>query len=387
MPLAEPLQQVDRTFVLHRGRKLSYFGGCDYFRLASHPKVIKALHRGADEFGINVAASRSTTGNHVLYSQLEEALANFFGAEAALLVASGYATNLVVMQALARDCTHVLMDERSHGSLVDAAHLAFGARTITSARTGETTGGRNHPRSFSHRNVSALSSHVKRLGANAKIILLTDGMFSHDGSAAPLREYLRVLPRDGLVLVDDAHGAGVLGAQGKGTPEHAEIDRRRVIQTISLSKAFGCYGGAVLCSRKRRDEIIERSRFFNGNTPLPLPLANASLTSVRLLKQNPNWRARMNANAARVKTALRNFGREIPNEPGPIIPILPRDAAEAKRLQARLLKRGIFPSFIQYANSPGYFRFVISSEHKREQLDALVRALQVRSAHSTRCKC
>lgn len=355
--LAEPLQQVDRTYVLHRGRKLSYFGGCDYFRLASHPKVLRALHEGTKKFGLNVAASRSTTGNHALYGELESEVAKFFSAPASLVFSNGYVTNFGVCEALAGKITHALIDERSHSSVVGAARF-LKCKTLT----------------FRHRDANDLSAKVKQLGARAKLLVITDGMFSHDGSAAPLRDYLHVLPRSATLLVDDAHGGGVLGEQGGGTVEQAGVSRQRVIQTVALSKAFGCYGGAVLCSTKLRDRIIERSRVFNGNTPLPLPLANAALTAVGLLKQHPAWRARMNANALRVKQTLRAAGHDIPENPGPIISITPRDATEAKRLTTRLLKHRVFPSFIRYANSTGYFRFVISSEHTREQLDALVKA-------------
>ncbi len=360
MPLAPPIRQIDRTWVLHRGRRLAYFGGCDYFRLASHPAVLRALHQGATEFGLNVAASRSTTGNHAIYAGLENTLADFFGAPAALLVASGYATNLVVAQALAGEFTHALIDERAHASLVDAA--SFLGCDVTK---------------FPHRNPAAVAKLARESGPKAKLLLLTDGMFSHEGSAAPLDEYLRVLPRTGLVLVDDAHGAGVLGAKGRGTVEHAGVSRARLVQTISLSKAFGVYGGAVLCTRELRLKIIERSRLFSGNTPLPIPLASAAIRAVGLLRRNPSWRARMNANAAFVKQALRSGGVDVPECPGPIVAVTPRDRAEASRLRRRLLARGVFPSFIQYPGGPpaGYFRFMISSEHTRQQLVALAAAL------------
>src|SRR6185503_6182981 len=121
--LAEPLQQVERTFVLRQGRKLSYFGGCDYFRLSSHPAVLKALRTGLEQFGLTVAASRKTTGNHSLYEKLESALATFFGVDAAVLVSNGYVANLVATQALEGEFTHALIDERAHGSLLDAAGL------------------------------------------------------------------------------------------------------------------------------------------------------------------------------------------------------------------------------------------------------------------------
>src|SRR5439155_13186649 len=187
------------------------------------------LHDGAQKYGLNVAASRLTTGNHLIYGRLERSLADFFDAPNVLLVSSGYLTNLVVAQALAGNFSHVLLDEDSHPSLSDAARF-FDCPVLR----------------FKHRNSDAVATSVRRCGPGAKLILLTDGMFSRDGSIAPLADYVRVLSRDAWMLVDDAHGAGVLGRTGKGSLEHAGVTRRRIIQTTTLSKAFGAYGGAIL---------------------------------------------------------------------------------------------------------------------------------------------
>src|SRR5215831_5251595 len=169
----EPLQQVDRTYVLHRGRRLSYFSGCDYFRLSSHPRVLAALQSGLKQYGLNVAASRLTTGNHALYRQLERALCDFFDAEACLLVATGYVTNLAACQALAGNFSHAVIDERAHPSIVDATRF-LDCPVLK----------------FKHRDAEDLERAVARCGPGAKLLLLTDGMFSHDGSAAPLNDYL-----------------------------------------------------------------------------------------------------------------------------------------------------------------------------------------------------
>ena len=423
----EPLQQLDRTYVRFRKRKLSYFSGCDYFRLASHPRVIRALEAGVRKYGLNVASSRLTTGNHVLYRQLEARLAEFFKAETALLVSTGYLTNLVVAQALARNFSHALLDEKSHPSLRDAARF-LDCPVLE----------------FRHRNPESLASAIRRCGPAAKPIVLTDGMFSHDGSAAPLAEYLKLLPKDAFMLVDDAHGAGVLGRTGRGAFEHAGVGRRRIIQTITLSKAFGAYGGAILGSAQLRRQILDHSSLFVGSTPLPLPLANAAIEAVRILKTDKTLRARLSRNIDYVRAALnkascsplgelseasRSFGvrqssgafepmvvpakapedwrtpkgrrdrlsrrgalahlrgrraEEAILEPpsslstrGPIIPILlnrPRDLLKLKRA---LLAAGIYPPFIQYPTGPatGYFRFVVSSEHTRSQLDQLIEVL------------
>lgn len=356
----EPLQQVDRTFVRYRGRKLSYFSGCDYFRLASHPEVIAALKEGVEKFGLNVAASRLTTGNHVLYRRLEEKLAAFFGVESALLVSGGYVTNLIVAQALVGSFSHAIVDEKAHPSLWDAAKLLD--CPVMKIR---------------HRDAEDLEHVVRRCGPGARLVLLTDGMFAHDGSVAPLARYLEILAKDALIVVDDAHGAGVLGKTGKGSVEHEGVGRKLIIQTITLSKAFGTYGGAILATASLRARIIDSSKMFLGSTPLPLPLANAAMSSVQLLKSDRSLRARLVAKAKFVKEALCAAGKLEEITPGPIVPIVPRSASDATLISQRLLGAGIYPPFVKYATGPvnGYLRFVISSEHSRKQLEKLVGVL------------
>src|SRR5262249_39052159 len=196
----ETLQQVDRTYVMLQGRKLSYFAGCDYFRMASHPRVTGALKAGLDRYGLNVAASRLTSGNHRLYEVLEQELETFFHAESAAVVPTGSSSNFVAAQAMAGNFSHALVDDLSHPALVDAARFL----ECPILR-------------FQHRNPEDAARAVARCGPGAKLILLTDGLFSREGTVAPLREYLNLLPKDALLLVDDAHGAGVLGSSGRGT--------------------------------------------------------------------------------------------------------------------------------------------------------------------------
>jgi 8-amino-7-oxononanoate synthase len=361
MTESEPLQQVNRTYVRYRGRTLSYFGGCDYFRLASHPTVLKAVSDGLKRFGLNVAASRLTTGQHRLYDQLEQQLARFFRAEAALLVSTGYATNLAVAQTLAGQFSHALIDERAHVSLADAA-LWLNCPILK----------------FKHRDdVDDFARTLRRCGRGARPIALTDGMFSHDGSVAPLRGYLKLLPRDGLLFVDDAHGAGTLGKSGGGTVELAGVSRARVVQCVTLSKAFGVYGGAVIGARRLREQMIARSHLFVGSTPLPLPLANAACVALRMLRSDQTLRQRLKKNTNCVKDALRGAGLNLVDAPGPIIPIQFARQQANTLLKKKLLAARILPPFINYPGAPanGYFRFVISSEHTRRQLDDLLFAL------------
>jgi 8-amino-7-oxononanoate synthase len=359
MQAAEPLQQINRTCVRLRGRTLLYFGGCDYFRLSRHPKILQAVKDGLRRFGLNVAASRVTTGNHELYPTLERELARFFGAESAMLANSGYVTNLLVAQSLAGQFSHALVDERAHFALQDAAQM-LNCPVLT----------------FQHRNPDDFAVTLQRCGRAARPIALTDGMFSRDGSVAPLSAYLKLLPHDGLLVVDDAHGVGTLGKTGKGSVELENIPRDRVVQSITLSKAFGVYGGAILCSRRLRGKLAG-SRMFVGSTPLPLPLAFAARQSLQILRQDRSLRQRLEANGGFVKSTLRQAGFGLPESPGPIVPLHFDDAKQVVRLKRALLAAGILPPLINYHGGPahGYFRFIISSEHTQPQLRLLVRTL------------
>lgn len=354
----EALQQVDRTYVIHRGRRLIYFAGCDYHRLASDPRVVKAAQATLRRCGLNVAASRITTGNHKIYEELERKLASFFNRQAATLVSSGYVAPLAAAQALAGEVEHALIDERAHGCLFDALKfLDCGWST------------------FRHRDTADLRRAVRAHKSRANLLLLSDGMFSHNGSVPPLTEYLRVLPTKSRLLIDESHSAGVLGWSGRGVIDLFGVDPRRVIQTVTLSKAFGAYGGVVLGTRELREQIFSKARIFVGNTPLPLPLAGASLASLRAF--TPRLSRRLEAYNEQVKSALRSEGLPVTHTPGPIIAFPPQPEEENRRISRTLIRAGIYPSLIRYLGSQkqGYYRFVLSSQHTPDQLDRLVEAL------------
>jgi 7-keto-8-aminopelargonate synthetase-like enzyme len=184
------------------------------------------------------------------------------------------------------------------------------------------------------------------------------------------------------MLVDDAHGAGVLGTTGKGIVEYEKVSRRRLIQSVTLSKAFGVFGGALLCTPALRARIVSRSQLFAASTPLPLPLAGAALAACQVLAAGHGLRQRLVRKARQVKEALRAAGLPLPETPGPIIALSPAGSALKTRLSAGLLRAGIYPSFIKYPGGPerGYFRFVISSEHSPAQLHGLITVLTKFSA-------
>ncbi len=356
----EPLEFIGENEVRWRHRTLTYFSGCDYFRLARSPEVARAARAALATHGLNVAASRRTTGNHEIYRQLETRLADFFGSETALIFPDGYLAPVAVTQTLAGDYTHALVDQFAHGALVDAARML------------------NCPvKQFKHRDVSNLAKLLAKCGPEARPILLTDGMFSHDGSVAPLADYLKTLPARGIILVDDAHGVGVLGASGQGSLEHAGVPRKRIIQCATLSKAFGVYGGVVLGSRALQGKMREDSRMFAGTTPLPPPLAGAAVAALDLLQKDPSRRDKLFRNLSRFRTQIQRSGWEIPETPGPIVRLPLMNPGAAADLKQRLLAAGIYPPFLKYGttSAAGFFRFVISSQHTAQQLDMLASVL------------
>ena len=356
----QPLAFIGDNEVRFQGRRLLYFSGCDYFRLARHPKLAAAAITALDRDGLNIAASRATTGNHKIYARLEGELAGFFDSETAVLLPDGYFAPLAVAQALAGEFTHAFIDEFAHGALADSAqHLGCQVR------------------SFPHRDAASLNRLLGLAGSKARPLVLTDGMFAHDGSTAPLGEYLKRLPKSGWILVDDAHGAGVLGANGRGTLEAEGVGRGHIIQCATLSKAFGAYGGVVLATRALRAKILSCSRVFIGTTPLPPPLAGAGLAALRLLRNGQRLRARLFGNLTYARTRLRAAGWMVAQTPGPIIRLAPMKDSRVEALKSRLLAAKIYPPFLKYseASADGIFRFVISSGHRRDQLDRLISVL------------
>ncbi len=358
-PFVEPPQlvQVSATQVEYQGQHLRYFGGSDYFRFSWHPRIRRAVSQSLRELGLSVASSRMVTGNHPVYLRLEGELAKFFRFPSAVLVSCGYSGPLVAAQALEGLVTHVLVDERAHGCLKDAAAI-LGVQ----------------PLSFQHDDPDALGAAIRRCGRQSRVAVFTDGLSAHQGTIAPLREYLEHLPENGLLLVDDAHGTGTLGRRGKGSVEHLGLRDSRIILTTTLSKALGCFGGAVLSPRWFRERVLRQSQIYGSSTALPLPLAAASLVALEMIQQDgAALRARLCENTRIVKEAFRNSHPDWLHRPGPMFAVAPATVAAQESLRRMLLGAGIYPALIRYASGPAdrFFRFAISTAHTRAQLAAL----------------
>ncbi len=356
MSLPEAIQPDGATHVRYRGRRLVYFGGCDYYRLAHHPKLLKAHTRTAARDGLGTGASRMTTGNHPAHEALETALMHFFGSETATVVGDGYLANIALGQAAKGRFDAAFIDEKAHMSLRDAAQF-IGCPVVR----------------YRHCDADDLAKRLSRRRAAKRVLLMSDGVFSASGRIAPLAGLAKRLPRLATLWIDDAHGAGVLGGRLRGTAEQCGLAGRRVIQSIVFSKALGSFGGAILGPRWLRAALLDGNPVVTGSSSLPAGLARAALASLELLRTRPGLAKRLRRNTAFVKDRLLAAGLPAGD---PAFPVFSLDCPgkNAAALCYRLLANDIYPSCIRYpTGSEGvFYRFALSSEHTREQLERLI---------------
>lgn len=353
------IERTRSTSVTIDGRELALFAGCNYLGLAQHHEVVAALRAGLDAFGVSSAGSRETTGNTVAHDELELALAQFLGLDAALLVPDGYLSNLVLAQGIAADVRDALVDREAHVSVRDA--LAA-------------TGMRSHAFAFCDPSDAARVAMRERL---ERFAVFTDGAYPVMKGIAPLPRLLELLPGEGLLVVDDCHGLGVLGAHGRGTAEHWNVVDRRLVVTGTLSKGLGVFGGFVAGARATIDRCRERSHAYVGSTPIPPALARASLASLRVLEREPERVARLHANVERARAGLRAAGLDVHDAPLPVFAFALDSHERMERVYAALVARGVLVPYVRYPDSlGGYFRCALSSEHTSAQIDRLVDALR-----------
>jgi 7-keto-8-aminopelargonate synthetase-like enzyme len=355
------LDFVDATHVRVGRRTLLYFGGSNYLGLSRHPRVLSAMRDALDAGAVQPGASRATTGEHRLYRDAERALARHFRQPAAALVSCGYLAPLAAVHTLRSRCTHLLLDDRAHACVQDAAALA--GRPITR---------------FAHANITELRRRLRELPRGSRPLLLADGMAGSNGGITPLGEYLEALPKLGWLLVDDAHGAGIVGPGGRGAVAYAGLDDPRIVQTISLAKAFGVSGGAVLGSAEIIAELRRSSPPFVGSTALPLAVPAGLLAAIRVLAAEPERVSRLQAHMKWLHDRLPAHPAISCHPATPVIAVLPSSAAQARAMADALRRAGIYPSFIRYLNhsATGFFRFALCSEHPPADVELLASAIR-----------
>jgi len=344
------------------GRRYLSFCSNDYLGLANHPKVVAAFQKGAAEFGVGSGASHLITGHGLAHQRLEQELAAFTGRPRALLFSTGYMANLGVIGALTGRGDGVFEDRLNHASLLDAGRLS-GARLTR----------------YRHGDVAALERQLAGSTACTKLVA-TDGVFSMDGDLAPLPELAALARRhDAWLMVDDAHGLGVLGAQGGGSLEHSALDAEAVpILMGTLGKALGTFGAFVAGSEALIETLINMARSYIYTTALPPALAEATRASLRLARTEPWRRERLQRLVERLRAGAAQLGLPLMPSATPIQPLLVGEAARAVRLSEALQGAGILVPAIRPPTVPkgaARLRITLSAAHEDGQVDRLLDAL------------
>lgn len=357
----------ERVLLMHDGRALIDFSSNDYLGLARHPALVRAMSACAAQMGAGSGASHLITGHGAEHAQLEEELAAFTGRERALLFSSGYMANVAVMSALVGRGERVLLDRLSHASLIDGARLA-GARL----------------RRYGH----ADADSAERLAAAdpARVALIgTDGVFSMDGDLAPVPQLARAAQaQHAWLLIDDAHGLGVIGASGRGTLEHFGLGVDAVPVLIgTLGKAFGSYGAFVAGPGELIEFLIQKARAYIYTTALPQPVAAASRAALALIRTEGWRRERLSAHIARFRALALSAGVPLLSSTTPIQPVPLGSAADALNAQRQLASAGLCVMAIRPPTVPAgsaRLRVTLSAAHTPAQLEQLVAELARASA-------
>jgi 8-amino-7-oxononanoate synthase len=356
------VEGIDGPCVRVGGRLLVNWCSNDYLGLAGHPDLAEAAAAAAAEWGVGARASRLLAGTSVWHARLEAALAAWFGAEAALVFPSGYQANLGVLAALLSSGDAVFVDRLAHASLVDAAR-ATGAAL----------------RAFRHNDVEQLRAALARAPRARRRLIVSEGIFSMDGDAAPLPALLEAAEaHDAVVYLDDAHGAFVAGATGRGSPEAAGVPHERLVYVGTLGKALGCQGGFVAGPRALIERLLNRARTFLYTTALAIPVAAAALAALRLVEQEPERRTALQASAQRLHRHLVSFGASS-SACSHIQPVIFGSARAALAAADRLLARGCWAPAIRPPTVPARtarLRLSLTALHTPAQIDELADALR-----------
>jgi glycine C-acetyltransferase len=345
------------------GREVLVFAGSNSLDLAAHPEVADAAARAARDYGCAAGGSRLITGNLDLHEQLEEELADFVGSEAALVFPTGYMANLGAIPALVGEGDALVSDALNHASIVDAARLS-----------------RARVHVVPHGDLAALEAALAGARATARrTLLVVDGVYSMDGDVAPLREIAALARRhEAMLLVDDAHGTGTLGAGGRGSAEHcgalAEVD----VVTGTLGKALGSFGAFVAGSRALRELLVNAARSFIFTCGLAPPQAEAARAALRVLRREPWRRWALQCNAARLRDRLAEAGISTRPSTTHIVPVVLGASDATMRVCEELLERGFYAQGIRPPSvAPGTARLRLTpmATHRPDEVDALARAL------------
>jgi len=342
------------------GRSLIAFCSNDYLGLAAHPALIAALKRGAELYGVGSGGAHLITGHSAVHHALEEELAAFVGRPRALLFSTGYMANLGVISALAGRGDKVLEDHLNHASLLDGALLS-----------------RARLSRYAHADPGALR---RQIGHDRARLIATDGVFSMDGDLAPLPELAATAEHHGAwLMVDDAHGLGVIGNCGRGSLEHFGLTDAQVpILVGTLGKAFGTFGAFVAGSEELIETLIQRARSYVYTTAPPPAVAAATRASLDLAQRETWRRERLRVRIQRFRTGAARLGLPLTASETPIQPLIAGSAHRALAWSRHLENRGILVTAIRPPTVPegsARLRITFSASHEEAEVDSLLEAL------------
>ena len=345
------------------GKQYLNFCSNDYLGLANHPQVIEVLTQGAREYGVGSGASHLINGHSRAHHQLEEELAAFVGRPRALLFSTGYMANLGVISALLGRGDAVFEDRLNHASLLDGGLLS-------QARL----------QRYQHADGADLQAKLSASKAKQKLIC-SDGVFSMDGDIAPLDELIKQAKNhQAWLMIDDAHGLGTIGENGRGSLEVYGASREQVpILVGTLGKAFGTFGAFVAGDEVLIEYLIQRARSYIYTTALPPAVAEATRTSLRLITEEVWRREQLRSNVIYFKQCLTQIGVADTGSDTAIQPIMLGEVTRALALSERLKQQGILVSAIRPPTVPegsARLRVTLCAEHSHAQIDQLIESLR-----------
>jgi len=350
--------------VMLEGREVVHLCSNNYLGLADHPGLKEAAIRATEKYGVGTGASRLVSGTMELHVALEKRLARFKGTECALVFNSGYAANTGVIPALVGKGDVVFSDRLNHASIVDGCLLSR-ARMVR----------------YPHRDTAALRRLLDEHRGDGRCVIVTDGVFSMDGDLAPLADLVAIKNEYGaLLMVDDAHGTGVLGATGRGTAEHFSVMSGVDIHMGTLGKALGCFGAFVAASAELVEYLVNRARTFIFSTSLPpsvLASAHAALDIVDSTEGGA-LRARLNRHADFMREALRKAGFDTLGSRTQIIPLLIGGAEKTMTFSSALCEAGLYIQGIRPPTVPtggSRLRCTLMATHAEEELARVLEAV------------
>ena len=347
------------------GKRVLNFCSNNYLGLANHPDIVAAAKKAADEMGVGPGAVRSIAGTMTLHVELEKRLAAFKGVEAAITFQSGFTANLATIPALVGKEDVIFSDKLNHASIIDGCRLS-GGKIIA----------------YEHNDPASLEEQIKaNLGQFRRALIVTDGVFSMDGDIAPLDKIYEVAQKyDILLMVDDAHGEGVLGKGGRGIVDHFGLHGKVDVEVGTMSKAFGVVGGVVAGNAVIIEWLRQRGRPFLFSSAVTVPDAAACLAAIDLLEDSTQLVDKLWSNAKYFKAEMKSLGFNTGVSETPITPVMLGEAKLAQQFSRELFEAGVFAMSLGYPTVPqgkARIRVMISAAHSQGDLNKGLEAFKM----------